>query len=134
MIRFESVYKNIRSSYKILWQILSEREDHQNISHKELPTWDDHCEFVRSVPYLLWDLIITEDDQVVGSIYLTKQREIGISILSEYRSRGYAEESIKLLQSVCPGEFYANINPNNKSSIKLFEKLGFKHIQNTYKL
>ena len=31
------------------------------------------------------------------------------------------------------GKFIANINPLNTKSIEMFERLGFKHIQNTYK-
>jgi L-amino acid N-acyltransferase YncA len=31
-------------------------------------------------------------------------------------------------------EFLANINPANARSIRMFEKMGFGHIQNTYRL
>jgi len=78
--------------------------------------------------------LIEVNNVYVGSIYLTRQREIGIGIFKDRRKKGYAMESIKMLMNKHPGRFLANINPENDPSIKLFEGIGFKHIQNTYEL
>jgi RimJ/RimL family protein N-acetyltransferase len=131
-IEFESVYRN-SENILILFELIKERTEWQSISHTKMPEWTEHKEFVMSYPYHLWNIIKCNSNSV-GSIYLTYEREIGISIFSNYKGEGYGESAIRLLMSICPGEFLANINPDNTPSIKLFEKLGGKKIQVTYKL
>lgn len=123
----------------VLYQVLKERLPHQSISHKEMPTWEQHLAFVASRPYLHWYEVQADHPAgggltSVGTIYLTKQREIGIGILTEYRGLGFAREAIHMLLEMHPGRALANINPGNEASIKLFAGLGFKHIQDTYEL
>ena len=120
-----------RKAVDILYTLLCEREPSESISHKSMPTLDEHRRFVQSHPYFFWALIKVDDDYV-GSVYITKQREIGIAVLREQRQHGYAKEAIRLAMKKWPGRFLANINPSNKKSIDLFSKLGFAHIQNTY--
>ena len=124
------VYKH-PDAYKILWELLKERTPEQSISHKEMPTWERHCLFIESHPYIAWYLIQT--DQIAGSIYLTHMDEIGIFLFSECQGKGYGSQAIKMLVGQHPRDRYlANINPVNSSSADLFRKLGFKHIQDTY--
>jgi RimJ/RimL family protein N-acetyltransferase len=130
----------------ILYELLEERKPHQNISHKELPDYEDHENFVASDPYKAWFLIEVPilssqsfiqpegAHEVIGTIYLTHQNEIGIQLFEQYIGQGYGEEAVKLLMDAFEGPFYANINPNNQGSIRFFEKMGFQHIQQTYKL
>lgn len=108
----------------IPYRLMKERLPHQNISHKEMPTWVQHLCFIASKPYLAW-YIIKVDNIPVGAIYLTRVREIGIGILSEWQGRGYATQAIDELMKLHPGKFIANINPANEASIALFKKLGF---------
>ena len=108
----------------VAYQLMAERQPHQNISHKALPKWEDHLAFMASKPYLAW-YAIEANETPVGAIYLTKAREIGIGILSEFQGKGYATEAIKELMRLYPGRFLANINPSNIASIALFHKLGF---------
>ncbi len=115
-----------------LWRLLIERDDTVNISHKEMPSYKDHLEFIDSTPYPYWYLMWDVD--FVGSIYLTEQREIGVFIFKDHFGKAYAAHAVDELMSLHPGRFLANINPKNESSIHLFEKLGFRHIQNTYEL
>lgn len=115
-------------------EILKEREPYQSISHKSLPTWDKHCEFIRTHPYRAWYAIRTALGDWAGCVYLSRNREIGIGILKKHQGRGYATAAIQLLMARHPGRFLANINPANEASIRLFAKFGAKHIQNTYEL
>ena len=71
---------------------------------------------------------------MVGTVYLTKQREIGVQIEMSWQGRGFGTEAVKELMKLHPGKFLANINPRNAGSISFFEGLGFNHIQNTYSL
>lgn len=117
-----------------LWELLAERTPEQSISHQQMPTLSEHIRFIDSQPYLAWYFILLLDE-LVGCIYLTHQREIGISIYQAYQGNGYAKQAIGVLMQAYPGEFYANINPANKASINLFTKhFGGKLIQHTYKL
>ena len=130
-MKLHNVYKYPHAD-QILWELLQERTPEQSISHKDMPTWERHCLFISSYPYISWYLIET-DEGIVGSIYLTNLDEIGIFIFKEYHGKGYAAEAIQLLMKTHPrDQFLANINPSNFKSESLFKKLGFKHIQNTY--
>jgi RimJ/RimL family protein N-acetyltransferase len=117
----------------LLFALLGEREPHECISHKRMPSFAEHVNFFKSRPYDAWDVIEIDGD-AVGAIYLTKQDEIGIAVLLSKRGNGYAEQAIHLFQERHPRKRYlANINPANEASIALFRKLGFEGpVQVTY--
>lgn len=117
----------------ILFCLLSEREPHQNISHKKMPTYMQHEDFVKSCPYEFWYLIQTNHG-IVGTVYLTRNREIGVHIFKRDRSNGYGKQAVELLKQKHPGDFLANINPSNLPSISMFRQLGFEKLQVTYAL
>jgi RimJ/RimL family protein N-acetyltransferase len=130
-MRLETVYGHPQAK-DILFKLLKEREPHQSISHRKMPDWEQHCEFVDSRPYPFWYLIEV-DDTYLGAVYLTGNREIGIAVLKKHRGKGYAKQAIAQLRRVHPGQVLANINPNNKESRRMFEKLGFSLLQVTYR-
>ncbi len=132
MINLIPIY-DIEHRFDILYRLLKERTPKQSISHKKMPSLREHVNFINSNPYLAWHFICTEDG-IAGSIYLTKQREIGISVFRDYLRRGYGKQAVIMLMRDHPGTFLANINPENSASIEFFKDLGAKHIQNTYKL
>ena len=115
----------------VLYMLLSERTPDQSISHVKMPSEDAHLKFFRSKPYLDWCLI--EDDQrIVGSVYLTKNREIGIFIFKKYGQSGYGAKAVQLLIQKWPGRVLANANPRNEASRALFISLGFRELQVTF--
>lgn len=141
-MKLESVYKHeLAVSY--LYHLLTERDPSINISHKKMPSFREHERFFNSKPYRFWYLIEV-DGSAVGACYLTKKNEVGIAVSSQHRGKGYGLEAVNLLTqrhkplkaipSKRSGQFIANINPANERSIRLFRKLGFVHIQNTYRL
>jgi len=129
------VLKNVnKSAHKFLYQLLAERKPIENISHKKMPTYNEHVKFVNSKPYSKW-YVIHYKSQKVGTIYLTKQNEIGIHIKKDYQRHGFGKHAMKLLIKKNPRNRYlANINPKNTKSIKFFTKQGFKLIQYTYEM
>jgi len=133
MINLISVYE-IDQRHRILHQLLGERTMAQSISHQGMPTWTEHCQFVDCQPYQVWCFIQDDEVGIVGSIYLTKDNEIGISIFIDYHRQGFARKAIRKLMGLHDGPFYANVNPRNRASSEMFERIGFKHIQNTYKI
>lgn len=137
-VHFDTIYDHV-DYFNVLWKLLLERESHVNISHSKMPTWQQHTSFIISRPYLEWDFIWakigTNFQRLVGTIYITRQNEIGIHIFKEYQNRGYGRAALKHMLELCPStKFLANINPTNEKSIGLFKTLGFEHIQNTYRL
>jgi|SaaInlStandDraft_4_1057021.scaffolds.fasta_scaffold09423_3 RimJ/RimL family protein N-acetyltransferase len=123
-----------KDDHRFLFELLEQRQLFANISHKKMPTWDEHVEFVKSKPYLKWYVVVHKDNKV-GSIYLSKQHEIGIHIFKKYEKESIQIESIKQLMSLNSKiKFRANVSPKNKKYITLFKKLGFEMIQHTYEL
>jgi len=120
------VMSRMAAAANLLFRLLGERQPEESISHRAMPTWEDHQRFVNSRPYLAW-YIIHADGADAGACYLTNAGEIGIGILREFRGNGYAKAAITELMRLHPRqEYLANINPRNLVSLKLFESIGFK--------
>lgn len=124
--------KITKSDYRFLYVLLSERNPQANISHKKMPTFAEHKKFILSKPYSKW-YIIKFRNQNAGSVYLTKQNEVGIFIKNEFQNQGIGNLTLQLLFEKNPRSRYlANVSPNNPESTEFFEKNGFKLIQYTY--
>ena len=109
-----------------------ERDSAQNISHKKMPTYNQHVSFVSSRPYSKWYLILYGGNKA-GSIYLTSQNEIGIFIKKSFQSKRIGNTALcKLIQKNPKKRYLANVNPKNKKSIQFFKNHGFKLIQYTF--
>jgi len=119
--------------YETLYEVLSERTPAQSISHKAMPSFTEHKAFVDSHPYAMWAFICSakNHNNIVGTIYLTRDGEIGIAVFSAYRGQGIGSKALKALIKNHKGPYLANINPSNRPSMEFFAKHGFTHIQNT---
>ena len=128
MITIEPVSE---ADYKFLYTLMAERTPKVNISHRNMPTWEDHVGFCKDDPYphryIIWCGPIR-----VGTIYLTDHREIGLFIGREHQGGGLGHEALQLLLQKIPGKVYANINPLNVESIHFFKGEGFQLLQQTY--
>ncbi len=119
---------------RFLYQLLGERDPSANISHRRMPTYDEHVRFVSSNPYASW-YVIYHSNKKVGSIYLSKQDEIGIFLKKGTQGKGIGTGAMALLMKKNPRSRYlANISPKNILSAKFFKKNGFVLIQHTYEL
>ena len=121
------------NSAQVLWEMLLERNMDHSISHKKMPKWDHHTAFVSNHPYEEWYLI-KNDETILGNIYLTKQREVGLFLFKHAQGQRIGTLALEKLRMQHPGPLYANISPNNEGSMRFFERHGFVHIQNTLKL
>ena len=123
-----------KKDLRFLYELLKERDPTTNISHQKMPTYNKHVNFVLSKPYRRWYIIYYEKNKA-GSIYLSKQNEIGIFVKKEFFMNGVGTYALKLLMDLNPREqFLANINPKNKKLSEFFKKHGFKILQHTYEL
>lgn len=127
---------------RLLWMLLEQRPAEFSISHKSMPSWEDHCAFVRNHPYEAF-YIITVDGAPVGKIYLTfppaapslPGNEIGIDLFPDTVGKGYGSAAVKLLmEKHGPRRYVANVSPNNERSRRMFQRLGFAHVQDTFAL
>ena len=135
----------VADAQEVLWQLLSERPPQASISHRHMPSREEHVQFVASHPYRCWYLIEAgAPAKHVGACYLTRHNEIGIGILRAHQRRGYARAAVlELLRTHAPlpaiagerrGEFVANVAPGNAASQQFFESLGATLVQHTYAL
>ena len=127
--------KNITSSdTDFLFELLKNRDQFENISHKIMPTFKNHEKFVNSKPYFKW-YIIYEDLKKIGSTYITNQNEIAIHFLNIKNYEGFFLESLEIIIQKNPRKrFLLNISPKNKKLKRIVEKNKFKLIQHTYEL
>lgn len=123
---------------QFLYDLLAERDPIANISHREMPTPEQHLNFVKSMPYWVWYLIeecTTHEWFPVGSIYLTRQDEIGLQLKRDWVFGGRGRAAIDQLMVLNPRSRYlANIAFTNPASQEFFKRLGFTPIQVTYEL
>jgi RimJ/RimL family protein N-acetyltransferase len=120
------------SDHDFLYKLLENRNLDANISHKSMPTYDEHVKFVLSEPYSVWYVILINGEKS-GSIYLSKQDEIGIFLSDDVMGKGIGNIVLQLLmEKNSRSRYLANVNPNNKKSLKFFEKNNFQLIQYTY--
>lgn len=123
-----------KHDHRFLYNLLEWRNPKINISHKKMPTFSEHVLFINSNPYLKW-YVIFYGKQKIGTIYLSKNYEIGIFLKPNMQRRGFGKIAIKkLIEQNQNKRFLANINPINFNSQKFFKELGFKLIQHTYEL
>ena len=120
------------SDVKFLFDLLKERDPHVNISHRKMPTYSQHTKFIKSKPYSKW-YIILKSKQKIGSIYLSKNDEIGIFLSKKFQGKNVGNSALNELMKKNPRKrFLANVNPKNKKSISFFKNNNFKLIQYTF--
>ena len=123
-----------KSDYRFLYDLLMERNPRTNISHKKMPTYRQHVSFVSSKPYSKW-YVILYDDRKVGSLYLSKQNEIGISFVDSSFHDQLGNLALQLLIKKNPRKRYlANVSPLNKKLQNFFIHNNFTQLEYTYEL
>jgi len=117
--------------HELLYALLSERDEAANISHRAMPSFEDHCRFVESMPYEGWYFI----GDAFGACYLSHQNEIGVFVFKQHRGKGYGPQAVKALMELHGKRRYlANVSPRNEASAAMFAALGFKMVQHTYEV
>ena len=117
-----------------LYDLLKVRDSRANISHKKVPSYDEHVHFILSNPYTIW-YIIEYEGKKIGSVYLSKQDEIGISLVDDSLYDKIGKSVIKLLIKNNPRKRYlANVSPQNKKLQDFFVNSGFTGLEYTYEM
>ena len=120
-----------KSDLKFLFNHLKERDPRENISHKKMPTYDEHVKFVLSKPYSKW-YIIFEKNKKIGSVYLTKADELGLHLKKEYFTERILKDVLEnLMKNEQNKRFVFNVSPRNKKLMKFLQKNGYVISQQT---
>ena len=123
-----------KSDYSFLYELLSERKSYVNISHKKNTTYAKHVKFVMSKPYSKW-YIIYHATEKIGSVYITKQDEIGIHFKEKNITNKIRSKVLKMIIKKNPRDRYLiNINSSNTKMKKFLKNDGFELIQHTYEI
>ena len=130
-IKLNQVTKN---DTLFLYDLLKNKDPNTNISHKKMPSYDEHVKFVMSKPYTNW-YIIEYDKKNVGAIYLSKQDEIGISVNNDYEYDQIVKPALKLLMKLNQRKRYlANTSPKDVRSQEFLLKNGFTGLEYVYEM
>ena len=117
-----------------LYDLLKTRDPLASISHKKMPSYDEHVNFILSNPYTAWYIIEYEEEKI-GSAYLSKQDEIGIFLTDDSLYDKIGKSVINLLIKNNPRKRYlANVSPQNKKLQDFFVNSGFTGLEYTYEM
>ena len=130
-IKLNQVTKN---DTLFLYDLLKNKDPNANISHKKMPSYDEHVKFVMSKPYTNW-YISEYNKKNVGAIYLSKQDEIGISVNNDYEYDQIVKPALKLLMKLNQRKRYlANTSPKDVRSQEFLLKNGFTGLEYVYEM
>lgn len=123
----------------ILLALLAKRE--HAISHKILPSHEEHLQFMRSKPYRHWALVF-EDNHPVGTFYLQNDNSIGLNLLQPQKQ--LVQRILRKIQtdfaplqevkSKIPPYFYINVPYANEELKHILGEIGATPIQTSFKL
>jgi len=124
---------------RFLHQLLLSKEF--NISHRKLPSIEDHYDFVLNHPYRNWSLVLC-DKTTIGSVYSGFDNSVGISLFPEFlmyrRSviKKFLEDFVPLpgRPSMVRDEFIFNVAVDDLKYQEDLSKCGAIQIQHTYSI
>ena len=123
---------------ELLYQQLRSRTN--SISHRVLPSYDYHKEFVAQHPYRAW-FIIKSKDLVLGNVYVQYDNSIGLNCcnqISEIQIKSILDLiSIKLkplapIPSVRSSNIFLNVATSNTDLQKKLTNLGLIESQRSF--
>ena len=135
--KFIKVNKDSQNHISILYEILKKRKF--NISNLEIPSYEQHVNFVKSNKYRKW-VIIFRNDKYYGTYYLRRDNYIGINLLTSIENDYFLiikyilslEKPLKEIKSIRNKFFLINTNPNNKPLLRAIKRFNFLHVENSY--
>lgn len=124
---------------KALYKLLKDRE--HVISHREIPDFKSHKEFVINNPYLYWYLI-KFDNTYIGSVYIKSDNSIGLNLsivkteliksCIDFIKKNFSPNLPEA--SMIPNYFFLNVPATNKDLIKQLRDLYLTEFQVSFKI
>jgi len=138
LVYFEQVVYS-KAQIELLYSLLKKRT--HSISHKRLPTFEEHKNFVEGNPYRCW-YIVKDSTETLGSFYIKRDNSIGLNLIKpevfivekilSYIRKNFEPNPEE--PSIIPSYYYINVATKNKKLIKILEALGEKKMQVSFKL
>ena len=111
-----------------------------NISHKSVPSFDEHTDFVQNHPYREW-VILKDNGRAIGNVYIHVDNSIGLHFgSSKYFDR--VDEVLRFVSnsylplpaepSVRIGEFFFRVSSDNRLLQERLSILGFREVERTF--
>ena len=113
-----------------------------SISHKSVPSFDEHTEFVQNHPYRKW-IIVKDSEIAIGNVYIQYNNSIGLNVdslvsceqINKILKGIYTSHSpLPAVPSMRFGEFFLNVSTANKMLQKNLTSLGFSEVERTFVL
>lgn len=126
------------SQTELLYQQLSSRT--YNISHRELPSYENHKKFVAKHPYRAW-FIIKSKDVVLGNVYIQYDNSIGLNCsheINESQIKSILDViNIKInpldpIPSVRSDKFFLNVATSNIDLQNKLKNIGLIESQRSF--
>ena len=134
LIEIDNSYEHLMETYKLLGQRIF------SISHKKMPTLDEHRLFFENSPYRYWFLLSDNSGQFVGTVYIQYDNSIGIFLPSpkyaaipdvlDFIVKRYTP--LPAIQSQRNGEFFLNIPAKDLALQKMVIENGALEIQRSF--
>ena len=135
---FEQVVSS-KAQIEVLYSLLKNRR--YSISHKKLPNFEEHKNFVECNPYRYW-YIVKDSREILGSFYIKRDNSIGLNLIEPtiflvkqilvYVRKNFEPNPEN--PSITPSYYYINVPEKNKKLISILETLGEKRLQVSFKL
>ena len=137
-LNFEEVSRDLLvDQVEFLFDLLKSRR--YGISHKSMPTYEDHKFFISNFPYFKW-LIISYGEIKIGALYINQDNSVSINLLPNkikhldeiiqlFEIKFLPQEPLKSLRS---RNFFFNLHPEDVMMKKTLEKNGYIISQISY--
>ena len=136
--QFERVVSSDEQINK-LYDLLKQRT--YVISHRNLPSYGEHSDFVKNHPYLHWFMVSDEFD-CYGSFYIKKDNSIGLNLkittneilaaCVNFIQHNFMPRAAQL--SMVPDFFYINVAHSNKQLRDALKDLGLSPLQISFRM
>jgi len=137
-IKFQKVTGSLEQ-VEILYQLLEKRDF--GISHRSMPSFASHRNFVINHPYVLW-YILFMNDHPCGAVYVQDDNSVGVNLVDPQAS--IVEEIVEFLRlnlfprkkilSKIPPYFFINVSADDGKMNAILNDLRFKPIQISYRI
>ncbi len=126
------------SDIEFLWYLRNQPNVYKYSRNSRPISWKEHINWILPIILRINDknlFVIKNLKTPIGQIRFdwlkSEEAEISISILKEFQAKGFAKKALssaikEIKNQKKAKKIIAEINKNNVSSIKLFEKLNFK--------
>ena len=124
--------------YTELYDLLKKRI--HNISNVSIPSFEEHCRFASSNPYLYWYIVRNDNNKAIGDLYIMETNCVGVNLLNptsgnmkaviEYVKNSH--EPLPPIKSVRTAQFHINVSHSHLEKIRSLEACACSKIQVTY--